>query len=243
MVNPPILTTIDEFQGKHNLQIQEEISRLRLSKSSKDLSTICIIPHSGMIPAKAAQNWFNLTAGMNQKFLPLMINGTDKNLVFNNTIVQILSNPMLNSCKFILLMDENIVPPFDGLWKLFENTDKFDVIGGLMWQTGIEKVHAMIYGNPGSMPLNFLPIPPEKDTIMQCCGVSMGFTLFKIDIFKDTRIPFPWFRTKTISEPKLKKNPIPDMYFFENIGKLGYKAACDTRIRVGHYDVETDIIW
>ena len=34
-----------------------------------------------------------------------------------------------------------------------------------------------------------------------------------------------------------------DLKFFESAGKLGYKFACDSRIKVGHYDYENDQMW
>lgn len=243
MVDPAILTTTDVALGRNNLNLEDARKRLKLSRSSENLSTICIIPHSGNIPAKVVQNWFNLTAGMNQRFLPLMINGNDKNMVYNNTIAQILTSPVSSLCRYILTMEENIVPPHDALWKIFEHMDKFDVVGGLIWQTGIERVHPMVYGDPDKIPADFLPIPIANDKITPCRGLSTGFTLFKLDIFRDNRVPAPWFRSKIIAEPSDKRNPIPDMYFFENIGKLGYKVACDTRVKVGNLDTKDDIVW
>jgi hypothetical protein len=243
MVNPTILTTTEVSAGRHNLNLEEARKRLELSRSSENLSTVCIIPHSGTIPAKAAQNWLTLTAGMNQRFLPMMVNGTDKIVIYNNIIAQVLTSPVATSCKYILTMEENIIPPFDGLLKLYENIDKYDVVGGLIWQTGIENVHPMVYGHPDAIPASFLPFPIENDSIQPCRGLSTGFTLFKIDIFRDPRVPSPWFRTKILPETGSKKSLIPDMFFFENIGKFGYKVACDTRVRLGNIDTKDGVVW
>jgi hypothetical protein len=101
----------------------------------------------------------------------------------------------------------------------------------------------MIYGNPIGI-LNFIPQVPVQETIQECNGLGMGFTLFKLDIFKDERIPKPWFRTvQEWSEHSGSRGYTQDLYFFENARKAGYKIACDTRVKVGHLDPSTGIVW
>jgi hypothetical protein len=34
-----------------------------------------------------------------------------------------------------------------------------------------------------------------------------------------------------------------DLFFYEHARKLGYRFACDTRVKVGHLDPHTDVIW
>ena len=34
-----------------------------------------------------------------------------------------------------------------------------------------------------------------------------------------------------------------DLYFSENAAKTGYIFACDNRIRVGHFDINNNIVW
>ncbi len=101
----------------------------------------------------------------------------------------------------------------------------------------------MIYGDVNDTELNFRPQPPVKD-IQECNGLGMGFTLFDLNIFKDSRIEKPWFKTCNEWDPqKGAKVYTQDLYFFEKIKKLGYKVACDTRVKIGHYDVQNDKVW
>jgi hypothetical protein len=81
------------------------------------------------------------------------------------------------------------------------------------------------------------------DGIQPCLGVPTGYTLYKLELFKDPKLPKPWFRTELPYEVGKSKNLHDDQYFFENIHKLGYKVACDTRIKVGHLDNKNDIVW
>jgi len=211
-------------------------------KTYKDLSTIIIIPTRGMIPAKVVAAWWSLIMPMNQKCTRVFAYGMEVGDAYNNMIEEILKNPNLSQWKYVLTLEEDNLPPPDGLIKLYEHMDEFDVVGGLYWTKG-ENGQPMIYGDINDPELNFRPQPPIKE-IQECNGLGMGFTLFKLDIFKDPRIERPWFKTCQDWDPqKGAKIYTQDLYFFEKIRKLGYRVACDTRVKVGHYDAEMDIVW
>jgi hypothetical protein len=228
--------------GFHNADLEQSISRLEKSKTYRDLSTICIVPTRGVIPAKVVQSWMALITPMNQKFTRLFIIGMEVGEAYNSAIELILQNPELSKWKYVLTLEEDNIPPPDGLLKLYENIDNYAAIGGLYWTKG-EGGQPMIYGDPTDPELNFRPQMPTKE-IQECNGLGMGFTLFKIEVFKDPRIEKPFFRTCEDWDPqKGAKIYTQDLYFFEKIKKLGYRVACDTRVKVGHYDLENDIIW
>ena len=97
----------------------------------------------------------------------------------------------------------------------------------------------MIWGDP-KLPGTFVPQPPVMDSVQECNGLGMGFTLFRRDIFKNPGFHFgQWF--KTVGEKGAMMTQ--DLYFFNNAQKLGYKFAVDTSCKVGHYDQTTGIIW
>jgi hypothetical protein len=232
---------IPSWEGIHNTQ--ESAERLEKSKSYRDLSTICIIPTRGLIPAKVTQNWLSMMAPMNQKFMRVFMIGMEVGEAYSAAIEQIIANPELSQWKYILTLEEDNMPPMDGLLKLYENMDSYDVVGGLYWTKG-EAGQPMIYGDPKAIPLNFIPQIPLTDTIQPCNGLGMGFTLFKMDIFKDPKIEKPFFKTEQKFTPGVGAVAYTqDLYFFEKIHKLGYRVACDTRVKVGHYDVNQDIVW
>ena len=233
---------IENLEGIHNADILKSVERLEKGKTYRDLSTICVVPTRGMIPAKAVQTWMGLITPMNQKFTRIFIIGMEVGEAYNAAIETILSHPQLSQWKYVLTLEEDNLPPPDGLIKLYEHIDEFDVIGGLYWTKG-EGGQPMIYGDINDSELNFRPQPPIKE-IQECNGLGMGFTLFKLDIFKDPRIERPWFKTCQDWDPqKGAKIYTQDLYFFEKIRKLGYRVACDTRVKVGHYDPEMDVVW
>ena len=229
--------------GVHNAS--DYVSRLDKSKSYRDLSTIIVCPTRGMIPARIVQNWQGLIRPMNQKVIgPIFVEGMEVGEAYNSVINMILENPDLSKFKFVLTLEEDNAPPPDGLIKLYESIDDYDAVGGLYWTKG-EAGQPMCYGDPNVMPLNFIPQVPPPDTITPCNGLGMGFTLFRMEMLKDKRFEYGhWFKTKQEVVPgKGVQVFTQDLWFFQTARDLGYKFACDARVRVGHYDADNQMMW
>lgn len=228
-------------QGFHNVN-PETNKRLEKSKTYRDLSTVIICPTRGTLQCEVVQSWMGMIRPMNQRVIgPIFAKQMEVGEAYNETIKGILADPNLNTWKYILTIEEDNLPPPDGLMKLYESMDDYDVVGGLYWTKG-EEGQPMIYGDPEAIPFNFIPQIPRENTVQRANGLGMGFNLFKMDIFK--KMPYPWFKTLNEYDPMTGcKVYTQDLYFYENAGKLGYKFACDTRVKVGHMDVQTGFIW
>jgi len=128
---------IPDYSGFHNQDLDGSIERLENSKSYQDLSTIIICPTRGQIPAKVVQSWMGLMRPMNQKVIgPLFSIGMEVGSAYNTMIENILSNPELSTWKYILTIEEDNMPPADGLLKLYESMKEYDVVQGLYWTKG-----------------------------------------------------------------------------------------------------------
>lgn len=229
--------------GVHNRDLDASIGRLERSQSYRDLSTIIICPTRGQIPARVVQSWMGLMRPMNQKVIgPLFAIGMEVGAAYNSMVEMVLNNPELSKWKYILTIEEDNAPPADGLLKLYESMDKYDVVQGLYWTKG-EGGQPMIYGDPNVVPKSFIPQKPIPETVMHCNGLGMGFNLFKIDIFRNPELPKPWFKTLQEVTGGGARAYTQDLYFFENAAKCGYRFACDTRVKTGHYDFANDIMW
>ena len=247
MMQPQIV--IPNFKGLHN-KSKETRARLTKAQSFTDQSTVIICPTRGVVPAKVVQSWMALMKPMNQKIIgPLFAIGLEVGEAYNSTIDAILANPELSTYKYILTIEEDNCPPPDGLLKLYESIEgmvdgvKYDVVGGIYWTKG-EGGQPMIYGSPKVFPKNFIPQMPKVDGVQEANGLGMGFNLFRTSLFKDKKIEKPWFKTLQHFDPmKGVKTYTQDLYFYENAGKLGYRFACDVRVKVGHYDITNDIMW
>lgn len=230
-------------EGLHNLQQEQTQERLKKAKAYKDLSTVIVIPTRGSIPARVVENWMGLMMPMNQKVVRMFVSGLEVGEAYSLAIETILEHPELKKWKYVLTLEEDNMPPPDGLLKLYESIGDYAAVGGLYWTKG-DQGQPMIYGDPKVEPLNFAPQMPEPDELVPCNGLGMGFTLFNLSLFRDEKIPKPWFQTKQEwSMLSGIQGYTQDLFFFENIRKLGYEIACDTRVRVGHFDSENEIVW
>lgn len=239
MSEPKIL--IEDWQGRHNAS--DYVSRLEKSKIYKDLSTVCIVPTRGQIDYRVVQNWWGIMSPMNHKFMRMFVSGMEVGAAYNSAIEQILAHPELSKWKYILTLEEDNLAPPDGLLKLYENIEDYGAVGGLYWTKG-EAGQPMCYGDPKAIPLAMNPIIPQPEAITECNGLGMGFTLFKLDMFRDERIEKPWFRTMQSYQPGVGVQCFTqDLWFFQNAKKAGYRFACDSRVKVGHLDAASGIVW
>lgn len=235
--------TEQDYKGRHNADLKASAERLKRLSSYKDLSTICIVPNGGLISAVVAENWLSHTSQMNQKFLRIMVIGMEKNFGFNSTIENILMTPKLNEFKYILTLEEDTIAPLDGLHKLFESIQNFDVVGGLAFTKG-EEGHPIVYGDPRVFPHTMTRVNTVYPEVVQpCFGIGTNYTLFRLDIFKDERLKRPWFNPDPRRQTGKKPNLDIDYNLFDQLHKLNYKVACDTRVRLGRFDIESGLIW
>ena len=231
----------DNFSGSNNANLAASRDRLIRGGTYKDLSTVCIVATRGVIPSKVVQSWLNLASPMNQKFMRIFIEKMEVGDAYNTGVEMVLAHPELSQWKYILTLEEDNCPPPDGLLKLYEAAAKFDAVGGLYWTKG-ENGQPMIYGDPHRMPKDFVPQLPVPDAVQEANGLGMGFTLFKIDMFK--KVPKPWFKTLQEYAPgQGMRAATQDLYFFQESAKHGFRFASDNRVRVGHYDHATDTMW
>lgn len=234
--------------GRHNTDFEASVKRLNDAQTYKDLSTVIVCPTRGVIPARVVGSWFNIIKPMNQRvYGPIFMSGMEVGYAYEKIIGDILADPFLSKCKYILTIEEDNLPPPDGLLKLYEAIEgavdgiKYDVVGGLYWTKG-EMGQPMIYGDPLVMPINFIPQLPKPETVQRANGLGMGFNLFRTEMF--AKVPRPWFKTEQSFTPGVgSKVYTQDLYFFEKAAQAGFIFACDTRVKVGHLDTETDIVW
>lgn len=235
-------TTVELDEGKNNKELKDSIARLERMKPYEDLSTIIVVPTRGEIPAQVVEAWMHLMRPVNQLMRgPMFIIGKEVGEAYNSIFEKILTDPYLVQFKYVLTMEDDNIPPPDGLLKLYESMDKYDVVGGLYWTKG-EMGFPLMYGNPDNYKLDFLPQVPKEGEVVPVNALGMGFTLFKLDMFRD--VEHPWFQTiQEFSKEKGGKLRGQDMYFFEKAKKKGFKFAVDCRVLVGHLDKSTGIVW
>jgi hypothetical protein len=228
--------------GFHNQRLSASIERLVKGQTYKNLATVWITPTRGQLAPKVVSSWMGVMRAMNQPFLgPVFIEGDEVGQAYQKGFEMVIDNAeLVKNFKYILTVEEDNLPPPDGILRLYESINEYDCVGGLYWTKG-EAGQPMLYGDPKIMPRNFVPQVPMLDTIQHCNGLGMGFNLWKIESFtkKLKDMPRPWF--KTVQEKG--KCFTQDLWFYNEAAKFGFKVACDTRVKVGHLDVASGIVW
>ena len=241
MPDPIILSSYDG--GHHNADLDKTLSRLGRSSSWKDLSTIIITPAGNTVHTRVVASWEAVFGPPNNKLTRLYTLETEVGEAYSRCIEAILAHPELSTWKYVLTREHDNLPPPDGLVKLLEQMEahpEFAAIGGLYFTKG-EGGQPQIWGNPNEHPLNFRPQKPDPNGgLVECCGTGMGWTVFRLSMFKDERLRKPWFRTAATREEGVYTQ---DLYAWTDFRKHGFRCAIDCSVKVGHLDAGSGIVW
>ena len=237
--------------GYHGADLAKTVGRLDREGSWKDLSTVIVTPAgnrriegdgrivvNGIAP-KVVASWTNLAKPPNGRVVDrLWAVGAEVGAAYSQLIEGILAHPDMGSWKYLLCIEHDNMPPWDGLIRLqkqMEDHPEFAAIGGLYFTKGIGGV-AQIWGNPAETPMSFRPQRPDPNGgLVECNGTGMGFTMFRLQEFRNPKLRRPWFVTPP--------NATQDLYFWNDARLHGYRCAVDCSIKVGHYDIAGDMVW
>lgn len=239
--NRPEIVSYD--YGKHNLDLETSSSRILEGATWKKQRVIVMIPSAAMISAKVALSHWNLIFPPNQPVYRMLCLGMEVGDAYNSAIDVVLSNPELSQWEYILTVEHDNVPPPDGVVKLIETMDshpEYDCVGGLYWTKGEGGV-PQIWGDINDPIINFRPQPPRIGEIVECYGVGMGFNLWRVNMFKDSKLRRPFFKTSNGVDGQGVGTQ--DLFFWSDARKYGYRCAVDCRVLVGHHDSSSGITW
>lgn len=235
----PVLAGYDP--GFHNKDLQSTLSRLHKGGSWKRQRIVMLIPADDKIHAQVVLSWMNLMFPPNQpvaRLPPVIITtGEEVGKAYSDQIEGILAHPELKDWDYLLTIEHDNLPPPDGVLKLLaamEAHPEFHCIGGLYFTKGSGGV-AQIWGDPTDPQMNFRPQEPKPGQIVECNGTGMGFNLWRLSMFKDTRLPRPLFKTKASKEEGVGTQ---DLAFAAAARPLGYRFAVDCSCLVGHLDYD-----
>ncbi len=232
---------MDGLQGRHNGDLNGARSRLIKGATWKKQRIVLVIPAGQSIPAKAALSHWNLIFPPNQGVVRILAQGMEVGDAYSTALEQVIAHPDLTQWEYLLTVEHDNLPPSDGILKLLERMEahpEFSCIGGLYFTKG-EMGVPQIWGDPRDPVTNFRPLLPVAGELVECCGTGMGFNLWRLSMFKDERLPKPWFRTKASKDGVGTQ----DLAFWTEARKLGYRCAIDCAVHVGHLDPDTDIVW
>jgi hypothetical protein len=224
--------------GFHNSDLEASSKRVLEGGSWKKQRVITILPSADMISAKVALSHWSLAFPPNQAAHRMLALGHEVGDAYSTAIKDILGHPDLSQWEYILTIESDNMPPGDGVVKLIKQMElhpEFACIGGLYWCKGYEGC-AHIWGDIKDPIPNYRPQVPVPGQLVECYGTSMGFNLWRLSMFKDTRLRQPWFKTLDGSEGT--GIGTQDLYFWGDARKYGYRCAVDCSVLVGHYDYD-----
>jgi hypothetical protein len=231
--------TVTDFAGAHN-RSKETTARLIKGASWRRQRIVVVIPAGQSIPAKAALSHWNLAFAPNNGVVRILAQGMEVGDAYSTAIEGIIAHPQLSEWEYILTVEADNCPPSDGVIQLLARMEahpEFSCIGGLYFTKGEQGV-AQIWGDPKDPLINYRPQVPIPGQLVECCGTGMGFNLWRMKMFKDTRIKKPWFQTKAGKDGCGTQ----DLAFWGEARKYGYRCAIDCNVQVGHID-ENDFVW
>lgn len=106
---------------------------------------------------------------------------------------------------------------------------------------------AQIWGDIADPVMNFRPQPPDPNGgLIECYGVGMGLSVYRLSMFKDEQLRRPWFKTLTGLEGQGVGTQ--DLYAWSDFRKCGYRCAVCCATKVGHMDFTgafgpKDMVW
>jgi hypothetical protein len=218
----------------------------------QDNSTVIVIPTRGMMHHRFVASLQGLMPAMNQKRACFFAAGDEVGKAYDRMISTILAHPELRTWKYIMTIeDDNLVPP-DAHIRLLESIEfgpKFDAVSGLYWTKGDVNM-PMAYGDPDEYArtgvMEFRPRDVreavKKAQLVQVNGIAMGCGLWRMELFKE--LEPPWF--VTCSDVVPEKGPISmtqDLYFCKNARAIGKRFAVDCRVKVGHMDLDSGMVY
>jgi hypothetical protein len=154
--------------GAHNNS--DAVARLKKAKSHTDLSTVLVMPTRGMIPARVCEALMGLMAPMNQAFTRIFVSGMEVADAYNYAVDLILNHAVLSTWKYLLTVEEDNLPPPDGLLRLYESIGEYSAVGGLYWTKGPDG-QPMQYGTEEGM-LDFVPQIPVPGELNPYSDIS-----------------------------------------------------------------------
>ena len=224
--------------GEHNKDLEATQKRLSKQRGYANLSTVIVAPVTGAIPARVVETWWSLITPMNQAAYRMLIERAEVGAAYEAALDVILGSQLADWSYLLTLEHDNLIPS-DALVKLIESIEKgpYDAVGSLYFCKG-EAGAPMIYGDPTKVPIGFEPqqIKPDANGLQECNGIGMGCSLFRISALK--KLPRPIF--KTIESGGLMTQ---DLYACRLMREAGMRIAVDTRVKVGHLDTTTGLVW
>lgn len=212
--------------------------------SYRDTSMVILVPsRDEWLHKRFIEHLNSIQWPMNGKRALYHITGDEVGKAYTDQIQAILQHPELSKWKYVLTIEDDVLVPPDCVIRLCESIEAgpFDCSAAMYFTKSSDMPMPMAYGSPEEYArtgvLDFRPRDVtealKSGGIMPVNGVAMGCTLYRMQLFKD--LPAPWFVTNTSNTQ--------DLYFCANARRAGKTFCVDCRVRCGHADWSTGVVF
>lgn len=223
----------------------------------KDVSTVFVCPTRGMIHATVVDAWNKIAFPRNQRKSFMFCVGAEVGDAYNKLVETVLEHHDMGKFKYMLTLEDDNLPPADVFFRLaeaIESNGGFDAMSGLYFTKGAIN-DPMAYGDPETFTrtgvLDWKPLDVreaiEKKALIECNGIGMGCALWRMDMFRS--LPKPWFVTiddvcyETSGGILKSATMTQDLSFCERARWAGKRFGVDCRVKVGHLDIQTGVVY
>lgn len=233
------MSAVAEDIGVNNANLAESTERVIRAGTWKRQRIVTICPVGETIPARVYINHRSIAYPPNQGVHHVLAIGCEVGDAYSRALAEIIDNPQhpCHDWEYLLTIEHDNLVPYDGVTKLIKRMEAnphLAAISGLYWCKGFDNIAPHIWGDINDPIPNYRPQPPKEGQLVECYGLSMGCTLYRLSMFKDTKLKRPWFQTYDGSEGKGVGTQ--DLAFWADARKYGYRCAVDCDVKVGHYD-------
>lgn len=245
-------------------------------KAVKDRRIFIICPTRGKIDDRVITCWDGITWPLNAERKRKFARGYEVGYAYDDLVQDVLDSPF-GDFPYILTMEDDNLPPPDGVMKLLETAEahpEFSAIAGLYRTKNPQRIPLVLgsvedYRRTGRK--DFSPIDvtvlPRDQRLVEVMAVPMGFTLWRMQLFRD--VPAPWCRTvderidlgdgrevsvaefdRLWADGKIDRSRgyqcrkwTQDVTLCAKAIDLGKRFVVDRAVDVGHLDPKTGVVY
>lgn len=209
------------------------------------------IPTLGTVPIEFMLAFSRLAMPMNCTSSTMVVTKTEIG-VARNAVAEAALN-MKPRPKYILFIGDDMLPPWDGvikIWKTMEEDSTWDVLSGLYYIKQDTPIPIIWKKEVDGWLEPFKHYSPGE--VVQCDIIGMDFTMIRTEVF--VKMNSPWFLTGPMSDTEYKKVFCPinlqeyytfteDVWFCHKAKQFGLKIGVHTGVRVGHLYIKTGEVY
>ena len=143
---------------------------------------------------------------------------------------------------YVLFLDNDIIPPIDGLCRLIETLENNEDVGcvtGDYCLKGCPTYSAHLQLNNNGMVTELDRLNLSDKLVHNDWLIGLGFALIKTEFFKQARTP--WFKCHTRNAKNIDVNE--DAHFSELMFENGYNIFIDQSVKCLHVDFENKVYY